>query len=143
MENYLSLRTVHTFPCGPCWAAPLLAGNDLPNMSPAIKAILTNRDVIAIDQDALGKQGSRKYADGEVEVWTRSLAGGALAVAVINVGSDRISTHPFHLSLAKLGLHVNQMGQDLWTGKTVTLSDGQSIELASHDVLLIRINSPR
>ena len=43
-------------------AAPLLAGNDLPNMRPEIKAILTNRDVIAIDQDPLGKQGSRAYS---------------------------------------------------------------------------------
>ena len=124
-------------------AAPLLAGNDLPNMPAAIKAILTIRDVIAIDQDALGKQGSRRYADGEVEVWTRPLADGALAIAVINVGSDRISTHPFHLSLAKLGLHDAQTSKDLWTGKTMTLSDGQPIELASHDVLLVRISNPR
>jgi len=124
-------------------AAPLLAGNDLPNMSPAVKAILTNHDVIAIDQDTLGKQGSRKYSDGEVEVWTRPLAGGALAIAVLNAGSDRISTHPFHLSLTKLGLHGAQTGKDLWTGKTVTLSDGQPIELASHDILLVRVSSPR
>ena len=67
-------------------AAPLLAGNDLPNMKPEIKAILTNRDVIAIDQDQLGKQGARIYSDGEVEVWTRHLSGGALAVAVLNAG---------------------------------------------------------
>ena len=39
-------------------AAPLLAGNDLPHMKPEIKEILTNRDVIAIDQDQLGKQGA-------------------------------------------------------------------------------------
>ena len=52
-------------------AAPLLAGNDLPNMKPEIKAILTNKDVIAINQDALGKQGRRVYSDGEVEVWER------------------------------------------------------------------------
>jgi len=48
-------------------AAPLLAGNDLPHMTPEIKAILTNREVIAIDQDRLGKQVSRVYSDGEVE----------------------------------------------------------------------------
>ena len=101
-------------------AAPLLAGNDLPNMKPEIKAILTNRDVIAIDQDPLGKQGARIYSDGEVEVWTRHLSGGALAIAVVNAGSDRYSTHPFHLNLRKLGLHGPQTGKDLWTGKTVS-----------------------
>ena len=40
-----------------------------------------------------------------------------MAVAVLNAGSDRYSTHPFHLSLAKLGLHGAQKGKDLWTGK--------------------------
>jgi alpha-galactosidase len=124
-------------------AAPLLAGNDLPNMKPEIKAILTNRDVIAINQDKLGKQGTRTYSDGEVEVWTRHLSGGAMAVAVINVGSDRVATHPFHLNLAKLGLHGPQAGKNLWTGKATTLTEGQAIELASHDVLLVRIGAPK
>ena len=100
-------------------AAPLLAGNDLPHMKPEIEAILTNRQVIAIDQDKLGMQGSRVYSDGEVEVWTRHLAGGALAVGVLNVGHDRYSTHPFHLSLARFRLHNPQHAKDLWTGEAV------------------------
>jgi len=120
-------------------AAPLLAGNDLPNMKPEIKAILTNKDVIAIDQDKLGKQATRAYVDGEVEVWTRPLAGGAMAVAVLNVGDDHVATHPFHLNLAKLGLHGPQKGRDLWTGKDVTFTENQAIELKSHDTLLVRI----
>ena len=103
-------------------AAPLLAGNDLPNMKPAIHDILTNRDVIAIDQDPLGKQGKKAYANGEVEVWTRHLSGGALAVAVLAAGDNRFSTHPFHLDLAKLGLHGPQEGKNLWTGNAVTLT---------------------
>ena len=124
-------------------AAPLLAGNDLPHMKPEIKAILTNRDVIAIDQDKLGKQGERAYTDGEVEVWTRHLEGGALAVAVFNTGDTRYSTHPFHLSLSKLGLHGAQAGKDLWTGKAVELTNNQPIELGSHDVLLVRIGAQK
>jgi alpha-galactosidase len=125
-------------------AAPLLAGNDLTAMKPEVKAILTNRDVIAIDQDRLGKQGKRAYSDGEVEVWTRQLTGGALAVAIINVAeNDRLASHPFHLNLAKLGLHGPESGKDLWTGKPVTLTDGQPIELPGHDILLVRIASPK
>jgi alpha-galactosidase len=124
-------------------AAPLLAGNDLSNMKPEIQAILTNRDVIAIDQDRLGKQGARVYTEGEMEVWTRPLAGGALAVALFNAGDDRLSTHPFHLSLVKLGLHGTQNGKDLWSGKTIRMVEGQPIELRSHDVLLVRLNAPR
>jgi alpha-galactosidase len=124
-------------------AAPLLAGNDLPNMKPEIKAILTNRDVIAIDQDRLGKQGTRAYSEGEVDVWMRPLAGGALAIAVVNAGDNRYATHPFDLSLTKLDLHGPQTGKDIWTGKPITLNDGQTLELARHDVLLVRIDAPK
>jgi alpha-galactosidase len=124
-------------------AAPLLAGNDLPNMTPEVRAILTNRDVIAIDQDRLGHQATRAYSEGELDVWTRPLSGGATAIAVINAGADRYSTHPFHLSLARLGLHGPLKGKDLWTGKDVTLTDNMPIELASHDILLVRIASPK
>jgi alpha-galactosidase len=124
-------------------ASPLLAGNDLPNMKPEIKAILTNRDVIAIDQDPLGKQGARVYSDGEVEVWMRHLSGGAMAVAVLAAGDSRYSTHPFHLDLSKLGLHGAQQGKDLWSGKTVTLTQNMPVEIESHDVWLVRIGSPQ
>jgi alpha-galactosidase len=123
-------------------AAPLIAGNDLSRMSPDVRQILTNRAVIAIDQDALGKQGARAYVDGQVEVWTRQLTGGALAVAVFNVGSDR-KVSPFHLDLSRLGLHGPQQGTDLWTGHAITLGDTTPIALASHDVLMVRIARPR
>ncbi len=123
-------------------ASPLLAGNDLPNMKPEIKAILTNRDVIAIDQDKLGKQASRIYADGEVEVWGRHLSGGAYAVAILAAGDSRYSTHPFHLDLTKLGLEGPQQGKNLWTGKEVTLTNDMPIEIGSHDILLVRVASP-
>ena len=56
-------------------AAPLLAGNDLPHMKPEIHDILTNHDVIAIDQDRLGHQARYIYSKGEVEVWARASAG--------------------------------------------------------------------
>jgi len=124
-------------------AAPLLAGNDLPNMTPEIKAILTNKDVIAIDQDKLGREGTKAYADGESEVWTRRLAGGALAIAVLNVGYDRTSNHPIYLDLARLGLHGPLKGKDLWSGKDVTLTDHMPVELVSHDVMLVRIAAPK
>ncbi len=128
------------------WAmlsAPLLAGNDLPHMKPEIKDILTNRDVIALDQDKLGKQASRIYSEGEVDVWAKHLSGGAMAIAVLNAGSDRLSTHPFRLNLAKLGLHGTQQGKDLWTGKSVELKDNMPIELGSHDILLVRITNAK
>jgi len=124
-------------------AAPLLAGNDLAHMPPDVLATLTNRDVIAIDQDRLGHEATHAYSDGEVDVWTRRLAGGTMAIAVINAGSDRVSTHPFHLSLTKLGLHGTQKGKDLWAGKEIALTDNMPLEIASHDILLVRIPAPK
>ena len=65
-------------------AAPLIAGNNLTQMSPEIGSILMNKEVIAIDQDALGKQGDRVYAEGPVEIWAKPLTGGRKAVAIFN-----------------------------------------------------------
>jgi alpha-galactosidase len=140
----LSLAENHThFSMWAMLAAPLLAGNDLPNMKPEIKATLTNKDVIAIDQDRLGREATRVYSEGEVDVWARHLSGGAMAIAVVAAGSDRVSTHPFHLSLAKLGLHGTQKAIDLWTGKEMELTDNMPLEIPSHDILLVRIAAPK
>ncbi len=124
-------------------AAPLLAGNDLPHMKPEIHDILTNREVIAINQDPLGHQARHIYSKGEVEVWARDLKGGAKAIAIVNVGSDVYSTHPFHLDLGQLGLHGTQHAKDLWTGKAMDLTNNMPIELPSHDILLLRIATPK
>jgi len=128
------------------WAmlsAPLLAGNDLPNMKPEIRDILTKSEVIAIDQDKLGHQARRIYSEGEVDVWLKHLSGGATAIAVVNAGSDRVATHPFHLDLAKLGLHGPQQAKDLWTGKDITLTQNMPVEIKGHDILLVRIAAPK
>jgi alpha-galactosidase len=66
-----------------------------------------------------------------------------MAIAVLNVGSDRVASHPFHLSLAKLGLKGPETGKDLWTGNDVTLTDNQPIELGSHDILLVKVAAPK
>ena len=65
-------------------AAPLIAGNDVRNMSKSIHDILTNREVIAIDQDKDGHQAKCVWQSGQQEVWSRELAGGDTAVAVFN-----------------------------------------------------------
>jgi alpha-galactosidase len=78
-----------------------------------------------------------------VDVWSKQLSGGAMAVAVLNAGSDRVASRPFHLSLVKLGLHGPQKGNDLWSGKGITLTEGMPVTLQSHDILLVRIPAPR
>jgi alpha-galactosidase len=68
-------------------AAPLIAGNDIAAMTPATRAILLNKEVIAVDQDRLGQQGRRIRDDGDQEVWSRSLADGSRAVILLNRGT--------------------------------------------------------
>ena len=65
-------------------AAPLMAGNDIRDMSPGIQDILTNKEVIAVDQDVLGKQGRKVQDDGDFEVWAKELKDGSQAVALLN-----------------------------------------------------------
>src|SRR6267142_924160 len=69
-------------------AAPLLAGNDLRSMKPGIHQILTNREVIAVNQDKLGKQGQRVWQAGDREIWSRPLANGATALAIFNRATE-------------------------------------------------------
>lgn len=65
-------------------AAPLIMGNDLRNMSDSQRAILLNQDAIAVDQDPLGKMGTRVSPSGPTEVWARQLQDGSVAVGLYN-----------------------------------------------------------
>jgi alpha-galactosidase len=67
-------------------AAPLMAGNDLRSMSASTCAILVAPEVIAVDQDPLGKQGRRVRTGGEGEIWARPLSDGSTAVLLLNRG---------------------------------------------------------
>ncbi len=112
-------------------AAPLLAGNDLTKMSPADKAILTNRDVIAIDQDPLGRQGDRVSAEGPFEVWSKPLKDGSVAVALFNRGED---TEKMALPPASaISLKSVKSIRDIWspgdTTKGPWLVPGHGVEL--------------
>src|SRR6202020_20925 len=69
-------------------AAPLIAGNDLRNMRPEIHDILTNKEVIAVDQDPLGHEGERVWKNGDFEVWAKQLKDGGRAVVLLNRGSS-------------------------------------------------------
>ena len=68
-------------------AAPLLAGNDIANMTPDTREILLNKDVIVVDQDTLGIQGHRVRKEQDLEVWSKQLADGGRAVVLLNRGS--------------------------------------------------------
>jgi len=118
-------------------AAPLLAGNDLTTMSPETIAILTNRAVIAIDQDRLGKQGDRVWAQGSQEIWVRELDGAAKAVGIFN----RFDwPQVIEIDWGKLGIKSGSKARDVWTGKDLeALSAKYAAQVPGHGVLLLRL----
>ena len=67
--------------------APLIAGNDLRNMSPEIKEILTNKELIAVNQDELGREARRVWKEGELEIWSKPMKDGSRAVLCLNRGA--------------------------------------------------------
>ena len=119
-------------------AAPLIAGNDLRSMAADTKTILTNGDVIAIDQDALGQQATRVRDDGDQEVWAKPLADGGEAVALLNRGSAPAEIHVNWSEAGPKG-GASTM-RDLWTHKEQPVQpDGFSATVAPHDVVAVRI----
>jgi alpha-galactosidase len=115
-------------------AAPLLAGNDLRSMTPTITAILENREVIAVNQDKLGKQGERAWKSGDQEIWVRELSGGSKAVAVYNRGGDAAAVHA---TWADLKMKTPAGGRDVWLHKDVKFSGPDiSANVASHGVVM-------
>ena len=122
------------------WAmlsAPLLAGNDLRNMTPAIHDILTNKEVIAINQDKLGDQGRRFSKDGGGEAWYKQLANGDLAVGLFN-RSEGMQSVVAQWEI--LGLKGKHKVRDLWTHTELgSFRDGYSAAVQAHGVILLRI----
>ena len=121
-------------------AAPLLAGNDLRSMSPAILEILTNREVIAVDQDKDGKQGKRVWKSGDQEIWSRPLAGGAQAVGMFNRGAEAAR---MSIRWADLGVTGKARVRDLWLHQDVHWQGPEYSEtVPSHCVVMLRLSHP-
>lgn len=116
-------------------AAPLLAGNDVRSLSADTREILLNKDVLAVDQDPLGKQGHRVIQSGKTEVWLKPLAGNASAVALFN-WSAKLETVSIHWSDLKLN---PKSLRDLWTHADVK-KDGDSFNatIPAHGVVMLR-----
>jgi alpha-galactosidase len=120
-------------------AAPLIAGNDLRNMSPEIQAILTNKEVIAVNQDPLGIEGRRVRKEGDLEVWARPLQDGSRAVVLLNrAASEREITVSWE-NLNYPG-HLSASIRDLWKGGDLGQFKGKfSAAVAGHSVVMVRI----
>jgi alpha-galactosidase len=121
------------------WSAPLLAGNDISNMSPDTKEILLNKDVIAIDQDPLGQQARRVKKTADFDIWSKQLADGGRAVALVNRGKTAAK---ITASWTDVGYpdSLSASVRDLWTKKEEKEVKGSfSAEVPSHGVVMIRV----
>jgi len=120
-------------------AAPLIAGNDVRSMTPEIKEILTNPEVIAVNQDNQGREGRRVQKNGDLEVWAKWLADGGRAVILFNRGEAEAE---LRVTWEDVGYpaHLQAKVRDLWAHKDVgTFSGSYSAQVPSHTVVMVEI----
>lgn len=124
-------------------AAPLIAGNDMANMDADTLRILTNKDVIAVDQDSLGVQGRRIHKDGDLEIWARPLKGGDYAVVLFNRSAE---AKDMRVTWEQLNLPAGLKAEvkDLWSKKvTKNVAGSYGGNVASHGVIMVRLTPKR
>jgi alpha-galactosidase len=120
-------------------AAPLIAGTDLVHATPATLALLTNRAVVAVDQDPLGRPARQVTGDHGLDVLTRPLSGGDVAVVLFNETSQAATMTTNAAAVGAPGGREELV--DLWSG-TVTTTDGTiQATVPPHGSVLYRITS--
>jgi alpha-galactosidase len=121
-------------------AAPLMAGNDLRSMTKEAAFILTNKDVIAVDQDKLGVQGRRLRKDGSVEVWVKPLTDGSKAVVLLNRG---LAPAIVSVSWKELGVETSTAEvRDLWLRSDQgRFLSGYLAKVPSHGVVMVKVKA--
>jgi alpha-galactosidase len=129
-------------------AAPLMAGNDLGNMSPETADILKNAEVIALDQDVLGKQGFCYRDNGDYEIWIKKLANNEKAVCLLNRGDEEKTVQVDYNVLLKANDNYwasepykleNYKLRDLWEHKEVSLEKSTVfVKMPPHSVKVYR-----
>ncbi|MFO7447184.1 MAG: glycoside hydrolase family 27 protein [Ignavibacteriaceae bacterium] len=130
-------------------AAPLIAGNDISNMSDATKNILTNKEVIAVDQDPLGIQGFKYSAEDSMEIWFKPLQNDEWAVCFLNRSLNPVEIN-FNWkeenvidSVFNKDAKFNEITYniyDLWAKKDAGLtSQALKASVPGHDVLMFRL----
>jgi hypothetical protein len=118
--------------------SPLLAGNDLRDMSKQTIEILTNKELIALNQDIGFVQARRQLKEGGIEVWEKPLGthGKSKAIAILNRGDSEAI---FTLHAGKLGLSKKSHLRDLWLHKEVgKLKKGKTFTIPKHGIIVLK-----
>jgi len=120
-------------------AAPLMLGNDVRDMTPEVHEILTNEEVIAVNQDPLGRQGRKVRDDGDLEVWSKELADGSRAVVLFNRSNEEAD---ISFSWTEIGYpgYLSLKVRDLWQHEDLGTFDGShSARVPSHGVVMLTV----
>ena len=121
-------------------AAPLLISCDLTRIDPFTLALLSNDEVIAVDQDPLGRAATPRFKDGQVEVWARPLWDGTVAAGLFNRGEQ---TALVTATWSALGVAGAQPVRDLWRQQDLgEFSGGFSAEVPPHGTVLVKVGKP-
>jgi alpha-galactosidase len=120
-------------------ASPLLIGCDLTRLDDFTRNLLTNDEVIDVNQDPLGIQARRVLKRDEIEIWSKPLEDGSRAVGLFNLGEDAI---PVSVRWSELGLRGPQAVRDLWRQKDLGAhGEGCTFEVPRHGVVLLKLVS--
>ncbi|HET6869788.1 MAG TPA: glycoside hydrolase family 27 protein [Solirubrobacteraceae bacterium] len=121
-------------------AAPLILGSDPRALSPSAVSMLENPEVLAVDQDRLGVQGTMIAERGSAQVWAKPLAGGQVAVALLNRGMQPVS---IATTASQVGLAAarSYRVRDLWAHETTTTPGDISALVAPDSVVLYRVRA--
>jgi len=119
-------------------SAPLLIGCDMTQLDPFTLGLLSNDEVLDVDQDPLGRQASCVSKDGSLEVWAKDLEDGSKAVGLFNRG---YSSATVKAKWSDLGLEGKQKVRDLWRQKNLGTSNGEfTAKVPRHGVVLVKIS---
>jgi alpha-galactosidase len=120
-------------------AAPLMISADLSNMTSASRAAVSNTEVIAIDQDPAGVQGTLLSSSGQGQVWVKPLSDGTRAVALLNRGSTpmRVSTSALAVGMPPGGGYLLR---NVWAHTTRSTNGAISAEVAGDSTALLRVS---
>ncbi|KAF2867028.1 glycoside hydrolase superfamily [Massariosphaeria phaeospora] len=122
------------------FSAPLILSAWIPDLKDEDIAYLTNKDIIAVDQDALCEQATLVSQDGYIDVLTKNLANGDRLLTVLNRGDRRNTTR---IPLERLGIDARApyKAKDLWTGKTSSIHHSITASLRTRQTAIYRISS--
>jgi alpha-galactosidase len=130
-------------------ASPLIAGNDLRNMTDATRRTLTHRDMIAINQDRLGIQAMKWIDEGEIELFLKPLDNGGYALLVLNRTDDARaytldwSSHDMKDDISGRAIDFKKQRfswRDVWKENTGSTSTPFSTTIPAHGVVVLRLS---